>query len=44
MLEKIKTIVDFIKNHLEEAPEIGIIPETGLVGPVNEIEVKQTIP
>lgn len=44
MLEKIKESVDFIRQHTNDMPEVGIILGTGLGGLVTEIEASCTIP
>jgi purine-nucleoside phosphorylase len=44
MLETIKDTVNYIKTHIQNEPEIGIILGTGLGGLVNEIEIQQSIP
>jgi purine-nucleoside phosphorylase len=43
MLEKIKNTASFIRNKIEEQPEIGIILGTGLGGMVKDIDIKTTI-
>ncbi len=44
MLEKIKATASFIKEKINDNPEIGIILGTGLGGLVKEIEIIQSIP
>jgi purine-nucleoside phosphorylase len=44
MLEKIKATANFIKERINDNPEIGIILGTGLGGLVNEIKIIESIP
>ncbi|MDO8952939.1 MAG: purine-nucleoside phosphorylase [Draconibacterium sp.] len=44
MLEKIKATANFIKERINDNPEIGIILGTGLGGLVKEIEIIDSIP
>ena len=44
MLEKIKATASFIKERINDNPEIGIILGTGLGGLVKEIEIIESIP
>lgn len=44
MLQRIKSIVEFIQTKVDTSPELGIILGTGLGGLVNEIEVEASIP
>ncbi len=44
MLQRIKSIVEFIQAKVDTSPELGIILGTGLGGLVNEIEVEVSIP
>ncbi len=44
MLETIKDTVSYIKTHIQDEPEVGIVLGTGLGGLVNEIDVKVSIP
>jgi purine-nucleoside phosphorylase len=44
MLEKIKATASFIKERINDKPEIGIILGTGLGGLVKEIEIIESIP
>ncbi len=44
MLEKIKATARFIKEKINDEPEIGIILGTGLGGLVNEIDIIHSIP
>ena len=44
MLDKIKETTNYIKNIIDEQPQIGIILGTGLGALVNEIDIKLTIP
>jgi purine-nucleoside phosphorylase len=43
MLEKIKNTASFIRNNIQEEPEIGVILGTGLGGMVKDIDIKHTI-
>lgn len=44
MLKELKETVDFINDHCNTQPEVGIILGSGLAGLINEIEVEQSIP
>ena len=44
MLDKIKETTNYIKNIIDEQPQIGIILGTGLGALVNEIDITFTIP
>ena len=44
MLQKIKSIVEFIRTKVDTSPDLGIILGTGLGGLVKEIEVETSIP
>jgi len=44
MLETIKDTVSYIKTHIKDEPEIGIILGTGLGGLVNEIDIEVSLP
>lgn len=44
MLETLNETVNFVKNKIEDTPEVGIILGTGLGGLVNEIETLVEIP
>jgi len=43
MLEKIKNTASFIRNKIDDQPEIGIILGTGLGGMVKDIDIKTSI-
>src|SRR6056297_130936 len=43
MLEKIKNTASFIRNNIQEEPEIGVILGTGLGGMVKDIDIKHTL-
>jgi purine-nucleoside phosphorylase len=44
MLETIKDTVSYIRTHIQDEPEVGIVLGTGLGGLVNEIDVKLRLP
>jgi purine-nucleoside phosphorylase len=44
MIDKIQETTEYIKNKIDEEPQIGIILGTGLGALVNEIKIKITLP
>lgn len=43
MLETIKDTVNYIRTHIQDSPEVGIVLGTGLGGLVNEINIKKSL-